>query len=123
MEWASGIGAAALGLLLGMQSAIAGVSPEEANRLGAGLTPMGAEKAGNQAGTIPAWDGGLTAPPPGVTIDPAKHLPDPFAADQPLYTVTGANMAQYDAQLTDGHKEMLKVYSDSYLSRPQAHVY
>jgi len=117
MEWASGIGAAALGLLLGMQSAIAGVPPEEASRLGADLTPMGAEKAGNQAGTIPAWDGGLTAPPPGVAIDPAKHLPDPFAADQPLYTVTGANMAQYDAQLTDGHKEMLKAYPDSYLMK------
>ncbi|MFZ5835493.1 MAG: DUF1329 domain-containing protein [Pseudomonadota bacterium] len=102
------------GLLLGIQAAMAGVPEAEANRLGADLTPIGAEKAGNAAGTIPAWDGGLSAPPPGVTIDPDKHLPDPFASEQPLYTVTSANMAQYDANLTDGQKAMMAAYPDTY---------
>jgi len=113
MKRTTGYGAA-LALMLGTAAAFAAVTPEEASRLGADLTPMGAEKAGNAAGTIPAWDGGLAAPPPGITIDPAKHLPDPFAADQPLYKITAADAAKYDAQLTDGHKEMLKAYPDSY---------
>ncbi len=116
MNWVSRI-AVTVGLLLGIQTAFAAVPEEEAKRLGGDLTPMGAEKAGNAAGTIPAWDGGLTAPPPGITIDPAKHLPDPFAADQPLYTVSSANMAQYDAQLTEGHKGLLSAYPDSYFMK------
>lgn len=106
-----------VGVLLGLQMATAAVSPEEANRLGGDLTPMGAEKAGNAAGTIPAWDGGLTAPPPGVTVEAGKHLPDPFAGDQVLYTVSSANMAQYDAQLTEGQKGLMRAYPDSYLMK------
>lgn len=113
MKGITGMGAA-MALFFAAHTALAAVPENEAARLGADLTPMGAEKAGNAAGTIPAWDGGLTAPPPGITIDPAKHLPDPFAADQPLYKITAADAAKYDAQLTDGHKEMLKAYPDSY---------
>lgn len=105
---------AALALLFGVHAAFAAVSAEEAKRLGADLTPMGAEKAGNAAGTIPAWDGGLTAPPPGIGYEPGKHHPDPFADDKPLFTITAANMAQYDAQLTQGNKALLATYPDSY---------
>ena len=36
----------------------AAVSPGQAARLGADLTPFGAEKAGNSDGSIPAWTGG-----------------------------------------------------------------
>jgi len=43
----------------------AAVSSSEAARLGQDLTPFGSPKAGNDAGTIPAWDGGLTEPPAG----------------------------------------------------------
>ena len=39
--------------------AFGAVSPQEAARLGAELTPLGGEKAGNADGTIPAWTGGL----------------------------------------------------------------
>ena len=39
-------------------SVAAKVSPEEAARLGQDLTPIGAEKAANADGSIPAWDGG-----------------------------------------------------------------
>ena len=104
----------AVALIIQMQPLRAAVPEVEANRLGADLTPVGAEKAGNADGTIPAWDGGLTAPPPGVAIDPAKHLPDPFASDQPLFTVTSANVAQYEAHMTEGQKAMLAAYPDTY---------
>ncbi len=76
--------------------------------LAQGRTPMGAEAAGNAAGTIPAWNGGLVAPPAGFT--PGGHYPDPFAADKPLFTITGANADQYKAQLSPGQHAMLKKY-------------
>ena len=38
---------------------VAKVSPAEAERLNNELTPVGAERAGNAEGTIPAWNGGL----------------------------------------------------------------
>ncbi len=40
-------------------SVMAAVSADEAAKLGTTLTPFGAEKAGNAAGTIPEWTGGL----------------------------------------------------------------
>ena len=87
---------------------VAPLSAQEAGRLGADLTPFGAEKAGNAAGTIPAWDGGLTRPPAGYT--PGKHYVDPFAGDKILFTINAKNLDQYAAQLSEGHKAMLRTY-------------
>ena len=56
---------AGAGLLGTALPAHAKLTADEAARLGADLTPMGAEKAGNKDGTIPAWTGGLCAPPAG----------------------------------------------------------
>jgi hypothetical protein len=92
----------------------AAVSPQEAARLGADLTPMGAEKAANTDGTIPEWAGGLKSP--AVAGFPAyrtgEHHPDPYANDKPLFTITPANMSQYAAKLTEGHKKLLQTYPD-----------
>ena len=41
-------------IVLGTGAAQAAVSAQEAAKLGQSLTPVGAEKAGNAAGTIPA---------------------------------------------------------------------
>jgi hypothetical protein len=103
------------GLFLGAQ-AMAAVSAAEAAKLGAELTPLGAEKAGNADGTIPAWDGGITsAAQAGVTnFRPGQHHPDPYASDKPLYTVTAANMGQYAAKLTEGHKKLLQTYKATF---------
>lgn len=54
-----------LALSVASAPAWAAVSASEAARLGQELTPFGSPKAGNSAGTIPAWTGGLTEPPPG----------------------------------------------------------
>jgi Protein of unknown function (DUF1329) len=88
------------------------VSAQDAARLGAELTPLGADKGANAAGTIPAWDGGLdTAAKAGfANFKPGSHHPDPFAADKPLYTITKANMGQYANLLTEGHKKLLNTY-------------
>ncbi len=94
----------------------AAISAEEAARLGADLTPLGGEKAGNSANTIPAWDGGLiSAEKAGVTgYTPGKHHPDPFANEKPLFKISAQNAAQYAANLTEGHKALLKTYKDTY---------
>jgi hypothetical protein len=98
--------------LAASEAAWAAVSPEEAARLGADLTPLGAERAGNSAGTIPGWDGGLTSPAKAGFPDfkPGSHHPDPFAGDKPLYAVTAANMSQYTGVLAEGHKKLLAKY-------------
>ena len=88
--------------------AIAAVSAAEAAKLGKELTPMGAEKAGNAAGTIPAWTGGLTSPRAGFKA--GGHYPNPFASDKPKFTITGANADQYKDQLSPGQIAMLKKY-------------
>jgi len=41
----------------------AAASPEEAAKLKTTLTPLGAERAANKDGSIPAWDGGMTKAP------------------------------------------------------------
>ncbi|MCO7010404.1 DUF1329 domain-containing protein, partial [Pseudomonas aeruginosa] len=48
-----------LALSLLATQVMAAVSADEAAKLGTSLTPLGAEKAGNADGSIPAWDGGL----------------------------------------------------------------
>ncbi len=101
--------AGALALLVALSlPAAAEVSAAEAAKLGAELTPVGAVKAGNADGTIPAWDGGITKPPTGYV--PGEHHRNPFAGDAVLLTITGANMAEHAAKLTPGHQAMLKAY-------------
>ena len=91
---------------------MAAVTSQEAEQLGDTLTPMGAEKAGSEDGVIPAWDGGITAPPAGYSV--GMHHPDPFADDQPVAVITAQNMGEYAQYLTDGHKAMLQTYPDTY---------
>ncbi|NNF61472.1 MAG: DUF1329 domain-containing protein [Gammaproteobacteria bacterium] len=104
----------AIGLMLGV--AHAGISPDEAARLGKDLTPLGAEKAANADGTIPAWEGGIKsaedAGAPGFKT--GGHHPDPFSGDQVQFTINAQNMDQYADKLTAGHKALLKTYGDTY---------
>ncbi|AXQ29533.1 DUF1329 domain-containing protein [Solimonas sp. K1W22B-7] len=83
------------------------VPAAEAAKLGKELTPMGAEAAGNAAGTIPAWDGGL----------PQKPMPrgfNPYAAEKPLYVITAKNVDQYKDLLTEGHRQLFKTFPATY---------
>lgn len=104
---------AAIVLALSAGNALAAVSSAEAAKLGASLTPFGAEKAGNAAGTIPEWTGGITKAPAEYKT-PGQHHPDPFAADKPLFTITKANLDQYKANLTPGQIAMFNAYPSTY---------
>ncbi|TLZ24456.1 MAG: DUF1329 domain-containing protein [Gammaproteobacteria bacterium] len=101
-------------LLLAPALLRAAVSPEEAARLGAELTPLGGEKAGNADGSIPAWTGGLkSAAEAGFpNYHPGDHYPDPYANDKPLLTINSANLTQYASKLTEGHKALFRKYAD-----------
>jgi hypothetical protein len=88
--------------------AAAQLSAADVAKLGTTLTPIGAEKAGNAAGTIPAWDGGITRPLAGYKA--GQHYPNPFTSDRPVTTITGANADQHRDKLTAGAYAMLKKY-------------
>lgn len=96
--------------LLPVSVALAAITSEQADRLGHDLTPLGAERAGNAAGTIPEWTGGITTPPAGYTV--GMHHPDPFPDDKPLYTITPQNYSEHKELLTAGEIALLQAYPD-----------
>jgi Protein of unknown function (DUF1329) len=117
MKLAKFAAVAALAVALNpVPAAQAAISAQEAARLGADLTPLGGEKAGNAAGTIPAWDGGLSSPAKAgfPSFAPPARAPDPFPNDKPLVKITQANAAQYADHLTEGDKAMLRQYKDTF---------
>jgi len=83
------------------------VSGQEAAELKSRLTPVGAERAGNADGTIPAWTGGSTSAPGYVSGAPR---PDPFAADKPLFSITARNFHDYEDKLPEGAKALFAKY-------------
>ena len=109
------------GLLLTASAATwARITPEEAAQLGltgTPLTPVGAERAGNADGSIPEWTGGIQQPP--ANFVPGGPWVDPFPDDEPLFTITAQNYAQYQDRLTAGQVAMFQQYPDSF----RMHVY
>jgi len=90
---------------------MAKVTAEEAAKLKTTLTPFGAERAGNADGTIPAWDGGIKAPPPELGWKgPGNRYPDPYADDKVLFSITSQNVDQHEDKLNHGQIAMLKKY-------------
>ncbi|UVE16903.1 DUF1329 domain-containing protein [Pseudomonas sp. LS44] len=103
----------ALALSLLAANVMAAVSADQAAKLGASLTPLGGEKAGNADGSIPAWDGGLK--PGAAPVTAAGFLGDPYAGEQPLFTITAKNLDQYKDKLSVGQQAMFKRYPDTYV--------
>ncbi|SEP64915.1 Protein of unknown function [Solimonas aquatica] len=88
-----------------LASAAAKVPTAEAAQLGQNLSPIGAEVAGNAAGTIPKWSGGLSQ-------QSMQRGDNPYAADAVLYTITAQNMAKYADILSEGHKALFATFPD-----------
>ncbi len=98
-------------LLLFASAAFAAVDGHEAARLGGDeLTPLGAERAGNSEGTIPAWTGGLDDSK--LPVSPAEFLADPYPDDAILFTITADNLDQYADVLSEGQKALLRKNPD-----------
>lgn len=80
------------------------VSEQDAAKLGNELTVMGAQQSGNDAGTIPAYEGGMSS------VVMAEQL----SAEKPLFVITAENFEQYAANLTPGQIKMFQTFPDSY---------
>ncbi len=101
-----------LGISLIAGQAFAGAKPDQVHRLSEDLTPVGAERAGNEAGTIPAWTGGITEPPAGYKV--GDHHQNPFPDDKPLFRIDASNYEQYADNLGAGQIALLKRYPETY---------
>lgn len=90
--------------------AAAKAPPDEVAKLGEELTPVGAIRAGNEDGTIPAWE---PRPQEGPLKGFWPSYPD-LEAEEPKFTISAENMDKYADKLTHGHRELLERYPDSY---------
>ncbi len=70
--------------------------------LGTTLTPYGAERAGNAAGTIPPWQGG--------------GVPSSIATERPILTIDAAHASQYAAELPEGALALFRAFADYRMS-------
>lgn len=91
---------------------LAKLPADQVARLGQDLTPIGAERAGNAAGTIPEWTGGILSAPAG--FKPGDHHPNPFADDSILFTITKANLEQHRQFLSPGQIALFDLYPDTF---------
>src|SRR5690554_2076062 len=107
------IGACGLALSL-VAGAVAAqsLSQAEIDQLGNTLTPIGAEKAGNAAGTIPEWTGGL--PTDAGQSLPNNFLENPFKDEQPEFVITAQNYQQYRDNLTPGQIALFERYPETF---------
>lgn len=80
-------------------------APVQAQTAGKSLTPVGAEKSANADASIPAFTGGELKAPAGWKA--GQPRPNPYASEKPLVSITKANAAQYQANLTPGQLELL----------------
>lgn len=88
----------------------AAVTVEKANTLKNTLTPLGGERQGNESGSIPDWDGGLTS----TNSDSSGDIPTNIFSDSPTLQINLENMQEYADKLTPGTQELLKKYPDTF---------
>jgi len=98
----------ALLLAVASNSAWAKVSNQQAKKLGAELTLMGAQQAANKSGTIPAFTGGLKAD------EDANPLTNIYAHETPIFTITAKNLDKYKSNMSDGQLAMFEKFPDTY---------
>lgn len=110
MNMRNGILASTLTVLLS-GAALAAVTPQEAEKLGQELTPVGAEKAGNAEGTISPWEGNDT---PRAGWEWGKNRFDfwKYKDDKPLFSIDASNVDKYKDHLTDAQITALKGIKD-----------
>ncbi|MEW6441743.1 MAG: DUF1329 domain-containing protein [bacterium] len=78
-------------------------------------TRFGAEAGGNATGDIPAFEGakGLTCP---GNYQKGEYLPNPYAAEKPLFRIDHTNVDQYAQRLSPGQIERLRRHKNYYMN-------
>ena len=92
----------------------AAVSEQEALRLSKDLTPIGAEKAGNKEGTIPAWTGGIKEAEVPKAFKPGMHYINPFPDDKPLFVIDKSNLDKHRDKLSAGQIALFEAYPETF---------
>ncbi|MGN5476693.1 hypothetical protein ACTMU2_05840 [Cupriavidus basilensis] len=64
---------------LAVTMATAKITQDDLKQLDGNLTPLGAERAANKDGTIPAWAGKWLGAPTGLAYKTGERYPDPYA--------------------------------------------
>lgn len=90
----------------------AAVTADEAQKLKTTLTPVGAERAANADGSIPAWSGTGIKPPAGYKSGTPRQ--DPFAQEKPVLTIKAKDADANSEKLSDGVKALLKKYPETF---------
>lgn len=81
---------------------------------GSVLTPMGAERKGNKAGTIPEWSGKMRHAPNGINFRSGDVYPDPYKDDKKLFTIHADNMNNYKNYLSEGLRTLFNKYPNTF---------
>lgn len=102
---------AAAFVLAAMHIAHAAVPEEQAAKLGQSLTPLGAQKAGNADGSIPAWTGQVMLTRGEKIGDVPKAL---FPDEQPVLSISATNMDAHKARLTEGTIALMQRYPKTF---------
>jgi hypothetical protein len=99
-----------LAIALFAACALAQAKETDVSKLDGPLTPMGAERAGNADGSIPAWTGGMK--PGAAPIEANGNYIDPFASEKPTVVINKGNAAQYKDFLSTGQLAMFSRFPD-----------
>lgn len=91
----------------------AGVSPAQVKALDSKLTPFGSLRAGNEAGTIPKWDGGISEAPLGYKGSGQHHI-DPFVDDKIKFVIDNGNYKGFEKYLSAGQIALFEAYPDTF---------
>lgn len=86
----------------------------DASLLGGKLTPLGSDRSGNLAGTIPPWTGGCTIIPDGWIA--GAFMPDPYLSDEVQFRITPSNAATHASQLSAGSIALLRNHPDFFIN-------
>jgi len=82
-------------------------SPQDVERLGKDLTPVGAERAGNKDGSIPAWEG-VDKPLAGWSYGKQRSEFWKYKAEKTLFTIDAGNVDKHADKLTPGQIQLIK---------------
>ncbi|MDD3446087.1 MAG: DUF1329 domain-containing protein [Zavarzinia sp.] len=108
---AGGVAALALAGRKSPAWAVAG----EVARLGAELTPFGAQREGSADGLLAPYAGKWLGVPPGIAFaGTGRPQADPYAGEKPLFSIDARNVGQHAGRLSEGQKALIRKFPDSF---------
>lgn len=93
--------------LLALTCSTEAANDADAARLGRDLTPVGAEKAGNKDGSIPAWQGTEPAAN-GWAYGKSRGAHWKHNGEKPLFSIDASNVEKYADKLSPGQVQLIK---------------